>query len=539
MTRGRAGAGRRGGGALHVVFGDQLDLEHPSLRALDAARGETILMMEVAEEATHVPSHRQRTVLFLSAMRHFAASARAAGHRVRYVELDDPANTGSFDGEVRRAVRELNPARLEFIHPGEQRVMRMIERWRDELGVPVVVHPDTHFLTTIEEFGAWARGRKELVMEYFYRDQRRRLNVLMEPDGTPTGGAWNFDKDNRLSFPRGGPSPRPPKPKAFAPDAVMRGVMACVNRVFPSAYGSIDEFIWPVTRAQALDALADFIEHRLALFGPFEDAMWTTERFVYHSLLSPALNLKLLNPRECIAAAVGALKRRGSKAPPLQSVEAFVRQIIGWREFIRGVYWHEGPGYEARNALGQRGELPGFYWTGETDMNCLRQCLSQVVELGYGHHIQRLMVTGNFAMIAGVHPKRVSDWYLGMYVDGVDWVTLPNTLGMSQHADGGVVGTKPYAASANYIGKMSNYCAGCRYDAKKRTGEGACPFNTFYWDFLIRHRERFARNHRMTMILKQVEKMPREEIVALTSSAAALRKRFGIEPSRTSEKANA
>jgi deoxyribodipyrimidine photolyase-related protein len=311
-------------------------------------------------------------------------------------------------------------------------------------------------------------------------------------------------------------------------------VLAAIKRVLPELPGALESFAWPVTREQALAALDDFITHRLPRFGPFEDAMWTSEPTLYHSTLSSSLNLKLLNPRECCERAVEAY--RDGKAP-LQSVEAFVRQIIGWREFIRGVYWLEGPAYADRNGLDQQGELPSFYWTADTDMACMKACVGQVLDTGFGHHIQRLMVTGNFALISGVNPRAVSDWYLGMFVDGVDWVTLPNALGMVMHADRrtgaakgvtGLVGTKPYAASGKYIQRMSNYCTGCRYDPAERGGKSACPVTVFYWDFLIRTREQLAQNQRMAMILKNVDRMTPQARIQITMDADLLRKKFGI-----------
>ncbi|MCA9298571.1 MAG: hypothetical protein KDA28_05865, partial [Phycisphaerales bacterium] len=303
-------------------------------------------------------------------------------------------------------------------------------------------------------------------------------------------------------------------------------VMALVTSRLPDLPGRLETFHWPVTATEARRALKDFIEHRLHRFGTFEDAMWTGETTLYHSRLSAAMNLKLIDPMTCVRAALAAYE---SGAAPLAGVEGFVRQIIGWREFIRGVYWFEGPEYGDRNGLDHHGSLPEMYWTGETDMRCMSEALGQVLDESYGHHIQRLMVTGNFALLAGVHPRRVSDWYLGMYVDGVDWVTLPNTLGMAMHADGGVVGTKPYAASGKYIQRMSNYCEHCRYSIKARTGEDACPFNTLYWYFLIRHRERFRSNHRMGMILKHVDRMKESERTEITVRGARLRSNLGIE----------
>lgn len=508
---------------LVIVFGDQLDHDASWRDNFDPSK-DAVLMMEVEDESRHVPSHKQRTALFLSAMRHFALELKDNGMRLHYVALDDPDNLQSFDGEMRRAIASLTPALVQAVLPGEWRVRQAVESACKAEDVSLEWLEDRHFLTTPEEFSDWASGRKSLVLEHFYRRERKRLGVLMD-GGEPVGGRWNFDQDNRRSFKA---PPRPTAPPNHSVDSITTEVFSLLDAQLPDLSGSIESFNWPVTRRQALAALNDFIKHRLPHFGPFQDAMWTGERTLYHSRISPALNLKLLHPRECVDRAIEAYE---SGAAPLNSVEGFIRQIIGWREFIRGVYWHEGPDYAERNGLLARGSLPEFYWTGDTDMTCMRECLSQVIDDGHGHHIQRLMVTGNFALIAGIHPRAVSDWYLGMYVDGVDWVTLPNTLGMSQHADGGVVGTKPYAASGAYINRMSNYCSNCRYDVKKRTGEIACPFNTLYWHFLIRNEERLAGNQRMALIMKNVRTMPKEERVEITRDGDAVRRRFGVTAS--------
>jgi deoxyribodipyrimidine photolyase-related protein len=524
-------------GRLAVVFGDQLDPDAPLIRQLTP--DDTVLMMEVAHESRHVPSHTQRTLLFLSAMRHYAAWLTQQGRRVRYITLDDSENTGSFETEITRAIAALKPTELLCTHPGEWRVLQMLERISTAARIPLTILPDEHFITTPQEFATWAKGRSALTMEYFYREQRRKTGYLMDGSGKtakPIDGIWNFDKENRLPFGKQGPKPRPRPPLRFEPDEITRDIAAAISRTLPDLPGHGDIFSWPVTREQALAALDDFITHRLAAFGPYEDAMWSTEPTLYHSTLSSALNLKLLNPRECCEKAIAAF--HAGKAP-LQSVEAFVRQIIGWREFIRGVYWLEGPGYAERNSLNQRGTLPEFYWTGATDMACMNACITQVLKTGFGHHIQRLMVMGNFALISGIHPRAISDWYLGMFVDGIDWVTLPNTLGMVMHADRrpdaspgttGLVGTKPYAASGNYIQRMSNYCTSCRYDPASRTGPTACPFTVFYWDFLIRNQPALARNQRMTMILKNIDRMSPEARTQLTIDANLLRKKFNITP---------
>lgn len=521
---------------LAIVFGDHLDLDAALIRSLGPH--DTVLMMEVADESRHVPSHVQRTALFLSAMRHFADELNRRKIRVRYITLDDPENTGAFDTEIARAVAVLKPSEIVCTHPGEWRVLAMLQRILDSTGIPLSILPDDHFHTTTEEFATWAKDRASLTMEFFYREQRRKTGYLMEGTGKsakPAGGKWNFDKENRLPFGKKGPEPRPRPPLSFKPDETTRAVLAAMKRVLPGLPGAIESFTWPVTREQALAALDDFITHRLPQFGPYEDAMWTGEPTLYHSTLSASLNLKLLNPRECCEGAIDAYL--AGKAP-LQSVEAFVRQIIGWREFIRGVYWLEGPDYADRNWLDQHGELPPMYWNADTDMACMKACIGQVLDTGFGHHIQRLMVTGNFALISGVHPRAVSDWYLGMFVDGIDWVTLPNALGMVMHADRrpraakgitGLVGTKPYAASGNYIQRMSNYCTGCRYDPAERSGPAACPVTVFYWDFLIRNRDALAQNQRMAMILKNVDRLTSETRTQITIDAHLLRKKLGVD----------
>ena len=506
---------------LVVVLGDQLD---PTIGPVaTATERDVVLMMEVDEESTHVPSHKQRTALFLSAMRHFAAELAERGVRVRYVELTDSHNTHSFAGEIERAVDACRPESIHVTHPGDWRVLHAIGALRDSLGLPVEIHEDEHFLTPLDTFRAWADGRKQWTMEYFYREQRKRLGVLMQEDGkTPVEDRWNLDEDNRETFKA---APKPPKPYAPRVDAITADVLDLVGTRFPDNPGNLEGFRWPVTRDQARRALDDFIANRLGNFGPYEDAMWEGEPFLYHSLLSAAGNLKLLDPRECVRKAVASYE---SGDAPLNSVEGFVRQWIGWREFIRGVYWVQGPDYPNRNGLGHERGLPAFFWDADTDMNCMRDCLSQVRDHAFAHHIPRLMVMGNFAMLAGVHAREVADWYLAMFVDAVDWASNPNTIGMSQHADHGVVGTKPYAASGKYISRMSNYCKGCRYDPRERVGDSACPFNTLYWDFMLRHADRFRSNRRMAMMVKNAERIPEAQRVELTARGASLRVSWGI-----------
>lgn len=514
---------------LILILGDQLAHDSPALA--DAAKDQDVVMFaEVREESSHVPSHKQRTTLFLSAMRHRAAELSEEGYHVRYTKLNAPDNTGSLRGELERAIHDLKPQAVVMVEPGDHRLRAQLNEVALAAKVEIRFLPDTHFLTSHAEFEAWVKGRKELTMEYFYREQRRRLGILVDDDGKPEGGVWNFDSDNRETFPSTGPSPRPKPPLAFEPDEIVREVIELVNTHLPTNPGRLESFRWLVTRQQGLAALKDFIDHRLDRFGPYEDAMWTDEPFTYHSTLSPALNLKLISPLECVNAALAAHTKGKAR---LQSVEAFIRQIIGWREFIRGVYYLEGEDYEQRNFLNQHGALPDFYWTGNTDMACMSECLNQVLDRGYGHHIQRLMVIGNFALISGVHPRDISDWFQGMYIDGIDWVTLPNTLGMVMHADGTaqrkpVVGTKPYCASGQYIKRMSNYCKKCKYDPAKRTGTDACPFTVFYWDFLQRNQKYLAKNPRMATILTNLGRFGDEQLTQITVTATSLRSRFKI-----------
>ncbi|WP_058557544.1 cryptochrome/photolyase family protein [Thiohalocapsa sp. ML1] len=501
---------------LLLVLGDQLNRDSALFDGADPAQ-DLVWMCEAPGEATHVPSHKARTVLFLAAMRHCRDALRADGWRVRYLALDDHEHA-ELDAALEADLRLLAPARVEVVQPGEHRVLAGIERAAAAAGVPLAVLEDRHFLCSIGDFDRWAKGRRELRLEYFYRFLRKRHDLLMD-DGGPVGGAWNFDKDNRRSFGKRGPG-LVPRPAGFPPDATTRAVMALVERRFPDAPGRLDDFDWPVTPAQAAAALKDFVAHRLAAFGPYQDALWSGEPYLYHARLSAALNLKLLDPRRAIDAAISAYR---SGSAPIASAEGFVRQVLGWREYVRGIYWREGPGYLARNALAAHAPLPAFYWTGETDCACLRASIGQVLALGYGHHIQRLMVTGLFALLLGVEPRQVHAWYLAMFVDAVEWVEAPNTLGMSQYADGGLLASKPYAASGAYIRRMSNYCDGCRYDPKQAVGAAACPFTTLFWDFLARHRERFARHPRMPLMWRSLERLPPERVVAIQAQASTLR----------------
>lgn len=497
--------------SLRVVLGDQCSDALSALEGL--AQGDVVLMAEVRAECTYVRHHKQKIALVLSAMRHFAARLRARGVEVAYVALDDAANTQTLAGEVARAVRRWKPARIIATHPGEWRVLEDMRAWQDATGIPVEIRADARFLCTIERFRRWAGGRRQLRMEYFYREMRRETGLLMEAPDEPAGGQWNFDHDNRESLPR---ELRPPPPRRFAPDAITREVIALVAREFPDHFGTLDAFAWPVTAEQATAALDDFIAHRLPRFGDYQDAMAEGEPVLFHALIAAALNCGLLDPRAACEAAERAW--RAGEAP-LNAVEGFIRQILGWREYVRGLYWTRMPAYRETNALEATRKLPRFYWTGETPMACLRAAIGQTRDLAYAHHIQRLMVTGNFALLAGIHPDAVNEWYMIVYADAYEWVELPNTHGMALFADGGVMASKPYAASGAYINRMSDHCRVCAFDVKRATGEGACPFNFLYWDFIARHAGRFAKNPRMAMPLRTLAKMDARKVAAMRALA--------------------
>jgi deoxyribodipyrimidine photolyase-related protein len=500
-------------GALRVVLGDQCSRTLSALNGL--APGDTVLMAEVMGECSYVPHHPQKILLVLSAMRHFCAALRARGVAVRYVALDDPQNTGTLGGEVLRAVQALAPERIIATEPGEWRVLAEMEGWGGAAGVPCEIREDGRFLCTLGRFRRWAEGRKQLRMEFFYREMRRESGLLVTPDGEPEGGAWNFDAENRKRLPSGVVPPAPPR---FAPDAITQEVMALVAARFGHHFGTLDSFNWPVTAKQARAALDAFVAQRLPLFGDYQDAMATAQPTLFHALVSTSLNAGLLLPREACEAAEQAYREGRA---PLNAVEGFVRQILGWREYVRGLYWLKMPGYAALNALGADQPLPDFYWGAPTTMNCMAQAIGQTRDLAYAHHIQRLMVTGNFALLAGIAPEAINAWYLAVYADAYEWVELPNTHGMATYADGGIMASKPYAASGAYINRMSDYCGGCAHDVKDATGERACPFNYLYWDFVARHAERFSGNPRMAMPLNNLRKMDAQKLAAMRAKAAA------------------
>nr|WP_230090854.1 cryptochrome/photolyase family protein [Pseudomonas sp. BIGb0427] len=484
------------GRRLGLVLGDQLSFDLAVLRALDPAR-DVLLMAEVEGEARYVPHHPQKIVLILSAMRHFAQALRERGWNVHYQQLDTPGNSGSIAGELQRWQALLHADEVHVTECGEWRLEQALR----DAGLPLVWHRDTRFLCSREAFARWSAGRKHLRMEHFYRGMRKRCGLLLEPEGSPAGGAWNFDGDNRKPLPRG---LRGPIPAQFAHDAITAAVVTLVRERFADHYGAVDTFDYPVTHDQAQQLWEHFLEFSLAAFGDYQDAMAEGEPYLFHARISAALNIGLLDVRR-LCDDVDRAWRQGRV--PLNAAEGFIRQLIGWREFVRGIYWLRMPEYAALNYLGNDRSLPEFYWTGQTRMRCMAQVIDQTLELGYAHHIQRLMVTGNFALLAGIAPPAICEWYLAVYMDAFDWVELPNTLGMVMHADGGYLGSKPYCASGRYIQRMSDHCKSCSYKVEHAVEEDACPFNALYWHFLIRHRQLLSKNPRLALVYRSLDGM--------------------------------
>ncbi|WP_455375056.1 cryptochrome/photolyase family protein [Kaarinaea lacus] len=504
---------------LYIVLGDQLSLSYPFYKQFDRS-SDSIWMAEVEAESTSVWSHKARIVMFLAAMRQFKKRLQEKKFPLIYHQLDKHNHT-NLESALKYDLVKYQPEKVVMIEAGDYSAQQQITRATKATNTPLTVMPDTLFICDAPSFNQWAQGKKQLRMEYFYRYMRKTHNILMDK-GNPIGDKWNFDSENRSSFGKQGPGATPPWP-AFTPDKITKQVIKLVEQYFPNHPGNLEHFDWPVTEEQAHQALDDFIKHRLPAFGAYQDAMWTNEPFLYHSGLSAALNLKLLDPRLVIEQAIESYQK---KRAPLAAVEGFVRQILGWREFVRGIYWHYMPTYIRHNALDAQQELPDFYWTADTEMVCLQQVIQQSLDYGYAHHIQRLMVTGLFALLLGVKPKSVHEWYLAIYVDAVEWVELPNTLGMSQYADGGIVASKPYVASGKYIQRMSNYCHNCRYNSAKAVGEDACPFTTLYWDFLQRHKDKFAKHPRTALQWRNLDRLSKQEQKDIRMQANKLREKI-------------
>ena len=494
---------------LRLILGDQLNAAISSLSDVDA-HNDIILMCEVWDEATYVKHHKKKIAFIFSAMRHFANELTVKGYNVHYIKLDDTENTGSFEGEFVRAIEAHKPSKVIVTEASEYRVLKDMEGW--QLGVPVEIRPDDRFLCTHAEFEAWAEGRKQFRMEYFYRGIRKKYGILINGD-QPEGGQWNYDSENR----------KPPKeglivPQAYSsePDAISLEVIALVEERFPDHFGDLEPFYFAVTRTQALECLHQFIQQRLVNFGDYQDAMVQGEPWMFHSHISFYMNCGLLLPLECVQAAEHAYHE---KQAPLNAVEGFIRQIIGWREYVRGIYWLKMPNYETENFLEAKQDLPDLFWGAPTQMNCLSQCVKETKENAYAHHIQRLMVIGNFALIAGLNPDHVNEWFMIVYADAYQWVELPNVTGMILFADGGVLASKPYAASGAYINKMSDYCKGCRYKVSKKNGPEACPFNYLYWDFMIRNEDKLRGNPRLGMSYRTLARMGEDKAKAVQADS--------------------
>ncbi|AZQ66079.1 cryptochrome/photolyase family protein [Silicimonas algicola] len=494
---------------LVLVLGDQLTTRVAALREADLST-DVVVMAEVMGEATYVRHHVRKLAFCFSAMRHFRNRLRSAGWTVDYTQLDDEAAHDSIAGAILSAADRHGSTEVIATEPGEWRLLEALQ----SLPLKTTMLEDDRFVASHADFNAWAANRKELRMEWFYRDMRRKTGLLME-DGEPAGGQWNFDHDNRKPAPKGIDFGGPLR---FSPDGITKEVLTMIELRFPDNFGVLRPFWFAVREEEAGRALSHFIKHALAPFGDYQDAMLSNDDFLSHSLLSIYLNAGLLDPIEVCEAAEQAWK---DGAAPLNAVEGFIRQIIGWREYMRGIYWREGPEYDARNALSHRRKLPEFYWTAETEMRCIRRAVEATRDHAYAHHIQRLMVTGNFALLAGIDPAEVYDWYMLAYADAYGWVMAGNVIGMSQFADGGIVGSKPYVSSGNYINRMSDYCAECAYDVKKRTGEDACPFNFLYWHFLDRHRERFQSNPRMANMYRSWDRLADDKKAAVIGQANA------------------
>ena len=497
---------------LILILGDQLSAQISSLKAANKSE-DIVLMAELRSETNYVKHHKKKIALLFSAMRHFAEELTEAGWQVDYKRFDAPFPCPNFTEAVKQAVNTHNPGQLIVTKPGEYRLAEEMNGWADTLPCAVSLCEDDRFFATTDEFAVWAEGRKQLRMEYFYRDMRRKTGLLMEGD-QPVGGQWNYDADNR----------QPPKdgliippPTQFSPDDITKDVLTLVEAEFSDHFGDLQPFDFAVTTAQARQVLDEFITQRLPQFGSYQDAMLADEPFMFHAHIGFYLNCGLLSPLEAVTAAEHAYLRGSA---PLNAVEGFIRQILGWREYVRGLYWLKMPKYKTLNHLNATRPLPSFFWTADTEMRCLKTCVKDTRKFAYAHHIQRLMVLGNFALLAGLHPDEVNEWYLIVYADAYEWVELPNVSGMVLYADGGLLASKPYAAGGAYIDRMSDYCSSCRYKVKQKNGPDACPFNYLYWDFLIRHREKLNKNPRLGMIYRTLDKMGEDKQDTIRHDAA-------------------
>ncbi len=503
---------------LKLILGDQLNLQHSWFKEVDSS--EVFVLMEMRQETDYAPHHIQKVVAFFGAMRNFSEVLKQAGHQVHYLGLDDKANRQQLEANLNFLIEKFNADGFAYMEPDEYRLDQQLKEYVLGLNIPSEVVGTEHFMTSRSELTEFFEGKKQLILEFFYRRMRKKFDILMQLD-QPEGGQWNFDKNNRKKW-KGTPSiPEPFYPKANDLEALKE----MIENAGIKTIGSFDknQFLYPLSRTQALEQLDYFCRYLLVYFGDYQDALHTDEVNLFHSRISFALNAKIIHPLEVVQTVI-TYYREHSDDIELSQVEGFVRQIIGWREYMRGIYWKEMPAYASMNALENTNPLPEFYWTGKTKMNCLHQSITNSLDNAYAHHIQRLMITGNFALLAQIHPDKVDEWYLGIYADAIQWVQITNTRGMSQWADGGIVATKPYVSAAAYIHKMSNYCDSCQYDKKKRVGEDACPFNSLYWNFLDDKKQFFAKNNRMAMMLRLLEKIPAEDLVQIKLRAAQILK---------------
>jgi deoxyribodipyrimidine photolyase-related protein len=495
---------------LILILGDQLDLKGAALKNFDLKNDE-VIMIESMHEAQYVWTHKAKIVLFLSAMRHFANQLKELHYPLTYIQ----SSSLSIVEALKEKIVKGNYSHLIFIEPGEWRLKQQIEELAKDLSITLEMREDDHFYCSHQEFVKWAADKKELRLEYFYRLMRKTHHILIDSEGNPEGGQWNFDQDNRKPYPKKGPGILE-EPIFFEPDAITQEVIDFVNETYANHPGSLEAFQWAVTRNQALEALEYFVEYRLRNFGVYQDAMWTDTPFGWHSILSSSLNLKLLNPREVIAAVITAWKKYDLD---LSNIEGFIRQILGWREFVRGMYYLDMPQMAKDNYYDHQRPLPQWYWSGQTNMACMKDAIGQTLKYGYAHHIQRLMVTGNFALLAEILPSAVCDWYLAIYVDAIEWVELPNTAGMALFANGGRFTSKPYIASGAYIKRMSNYCGSCEYKPDVRFGDTACPVTTLYWNFLIKHRTQFESSPRTRLMTANLNRISDEDQKSIVNHA--------------------
>ncbi len=497
---------------LRLILGDQLNAAHSWFQERDS--GVLYLMAEMRQETDYARHHIQKVIGFFAAMRNFADELTNGGHQVRYVQLDDADNPQSLPELIDAELTRTGAARFEYQLPDEYRLDRILAIYCEGLDTEFGTATTEHFLTTRHELKDFFAGKKQYLMESFYRDMRKRFDLLMEGK-KPLGGKWNYDAENRKKLPT-----KHALPEFLTLESDQREIAKMIANEGVSTIGNVDaeRFAWPTDRAQSLQLLDWFLEHALPLFGTYQDAMSERHFSLYHSRISFSMNVKLLSPLEVVERAIERFEASEGEIS-LAQIEGFVRQIIGWREYMRGVYWAQMPGYASLNHFGHKRRLPVWYWSGDTKMACLKHAVSQSLDFAYAHHIQRLMVTGNFALLAGIDPDEVDAWYLGIYIDALEWVEITNTRGMSQYADGGIVGSKPYVSSGNYIHKMSDYCKGCSYDHKKKVTDDACPFNSLYWHFYHRHRARLEGHPRIGYAYRTWDKMGDEKQRALLAHA--------------------